>query len=181
MKNKIQSLSNEKSFEEIIKLIINNKPFSFVRFGDADYLMMLRENIGKELGSNNKFVVTNSLLEELIETHSIYDERFLIGTVLNDELDNKLYCYKQFIRNHNRIIQNLPIKKTNLLSAVTLTETFINKIDKFIEFIDLLKNKSTMFIGSYYHENLGYLYGNIKYNILTPITNSYIKIDDIYN
>lgn len=177
---KIKTLNNSDSFDIIVNKLKIGKPFSFVRFGDADYLMMFKENINNIIGYNNKFLVTRELHDEIIETHNIIDENFLIGSVIDTSIDNKLYSYKHFFREYN--ITNLDINYNNLLSAVTLTETFSFNFNKFSEFVDEIKKYKIMFVGNYFHTNLKYLYGNqIIEFVETPIQNSFSKVDQIYN
>lgn len=177
---KIKTLNNSDSFDIIVNKLKIGKPFSFVRFGDADYLMMFKENINKIIGHNNKFLVTKELHDEIIETHNIIDEDFLIGSVIDTSIDNKLYSYKHFFREYN--ITNLDINYNNLLSAVTLTETFCFNFNKFTDFIREVKKYKIMFVGNYFHTNLKYLYGNqITEFVETPTQNSFSKVDQIHS
>lgn len=177
----ISTASNSESFDIILDRFLNDIPFTYIRFGDADYLMMDENNVGKTIGHNNRFVVTKNLHEYLIETHNIKDKNYLIGSVLSRNLDNRLYSYVPYLNRHRRKIYNFPINYDNLISAVTLPETFCYDFEKFINFPNKMNEKAVMFVGGWYHDNLKYLYGkNILHYINTPKLNSYSEIDSIY-
>ena len=180
-KQKINTLSNTESFDLIVNKLNSNIPFSYCRFGDADYMMMLKESVGKTVGSNNKFFVTKDLQKELIESHNIKNNDYLLGSVLSITNKNKLYSYTPFLNSYSGKVEKLPIVFDDMISAVALTETFYSDINKFKNFSSNFKNRKVMFVGAYYHENLKYLYGpNIKYFVKTPSFNSFSKINSIY-
>ena len=96
-----------------------------------------------------------------------------------NERNNKLYSYVAFIKKHGSDIDDTGIYQGNMISAVSLTETFYNDINKFYGLVKELKKTKTMFIGSYYHKNLDLMYGKITHKIKTVPQNSYVDVDKI--
>lgn len=173
--------NNQDSFQILVDKLVTNEPFSFLRFGDADYMMMGEKNIGKIIGASNKMIITPEFNKEIIESHSIIDPNYIIGTVLYPDLKNRLYDYNPFLSTMYKKFLNYDISYNNMISAVALTETFFTNIELFSRLIILLNTTNTMFVGSYYHENLDMMYGNIDFKIKTPKQNSYKDVDRIYN
>lgn len=173
------SYNNIETLEILLDKLINNDFFSYLRFGDADYLMMMNHNLNKIIGGSNKFFNNKNLRNEIIEAHNIVNNDYLIGSILNPKLENLLHSYIPFLKSQVYNINNLQIQKDNLLSAVSLTESFISNNMVFFQFIKELRKSKTMFVGSYYHNNLDIFYGKIKYYIKTPPINSYSVIDDL--
>lgn len=172
---------NSGGFDVILDKLKKNETFSFLRFGDADYLMMFDEYVGKIVGGNNQFVVTPKLSQELKEAHSIIDNNYCIGSILHtNERKNKLYSYVGFVHKYSKKINETGINQKNMISAVSLTETYYDDINKFYELVREFKKTKTLFIGSYYHENLDLIYGEIIHHIKTKPKNSYVDVDKIF-
>ena len=180
IKKEVDVLNNNDSFQLLIDKLVTGNPFSFLRFGDADYMMMDDKNIGKTIGASNKMVITPEFNKEMIESHSIIDPDYIIGTVLYPDLSNKLYNYNPFLAPMYRKFLGYNISYNNMVSAVALTETYISDIELFSRLILLLKMSRTMFVGSYYDEVLDDMYGEIVVTVNTPKQNSYSEVDRIY-
>ena len=88
MNHKVKTHSD--SFNIIFDKLKTGKPFSYVRFGDGDYIMMYEESLNQIIGGGNRFFVTPRLQKELIECHNIHDDNFLIGTVVNNIEGNQM-------------------------------------------------------------------------------------------
>jgi hypothetical protein len=173
---------NRTTFLYILKMLKECDYFTFSRFGDADYLMMFPENIGKTIGNSNQFVVTHSLSNEMKEAHSIKDSKYCIGSILKTNTkENVLFTYRGFLKRNMHKVFLLDISLSKLFSAVALTETFMTNIVLFSKLIRRLRKTTTMFVGSYYHENLDFMYGEITHNIITKPTNCYEDVDSILN
>ena len=82
-------LSHIDSFEIILNKLREGKPFSFVRFGDGDNIIMYKKSVGEIVGGNRVFV-TQKLQDEIIECYNIIDNNFLVGTMLNDTSDYQM-------------------------------------------------------------------------------------------
>ena len=67
MNHKVKTHSD--SFDIIFDKLKTGKPFSYVRFGDGDYIMMYEESLNQIIGGGNRFFVTPRLQKELIECH----------------------------------------------------------------------------------------------------------------
>jgi len=171
-------ISHKDSFDLIIKKLREGKPFTFTRFGDGDYIMMYPGNLNKIVGSSNRFRVTESLQREIIECHNIHDENFLIGSILNDESD---YIMKSY---------NTGISKAKLpplyehewvLAMSCLQEILLTDHEKFLEFPREMRKTNTMLVGSYNHDNLSQIFGNVDIFIEVPRRNCYSSIDNWYD
>lgn len=174
-------MNNLNTFQMLLEKLEKNEPFSFLRFGDADYVMMDKSSVGKIVGKNNKMMVTNKLNREIIESHQIKDSNYIIGTVLYPDNKNILHNYNVFLNSQYKKFLTYDISFDNMTSAVALTETYMTNITLFSKLVQHLKKTNTMFVGSYNHSNLDYVYGKIVNFIKTPPYNSYSDIDRIYN
>jgi len=168
-------LSVRESSEIILKKLKSKEVFTYVRFGDGDFIMMYNDSINKTIGHSNQFKVTHKLQQELIESYNIVDDNYLIGSTIND--------FSKHSTHSNIDVKKLShlTNKNEVLSCICLQETFLYDIDFFYEIITELKKTSTMFVSNYSHDILNSFYGDIKYNIKIPKQNSYTNIDLWYN
>jgi len=170
-------LSHKDSFDIVFDMLKSGDPFSFVRFGDGDHIIMYEDSLGQIVGGGNRFFVTPELRSEIIECYNIQDKDFLIGTTLND------YGPHQMIRFETPInLSKLPtlVQRSEMLAMSCLFETFLNDINGFIEFSQELKKTSTMFVCSYNHENISKVYGQVEHFIQVYPINCYSNIDFWY-
>ena len=168
-------LSHKESFEIVFAKLKEGKPFSFVRFGDGEYISMYKSSISQIVDSN-RFFVTKELQDEIIECYNIEDENFLAGTMLNDLLPH------QMMKTENRIQQDLLpdlVEREKMLAMSCLFETFLTNPGRFKDFSNELKKTSTMFICNYNHANITKVYGE-GYYVKIPVTNCYATIDTWY-
>ena len=170
-------ISHQESFDLIIKKLRGGKPFSFVRFGDADYIMMYEKSRGRLIGQSNRFRVTAELQREIIECHNIQDEDFLIGSVLNDSSGYLMQSYNTEIKKSYLP----PLKEHEWLVAMScLQEILLTDTKKFLEFPREMRRTNTMLVGSYNHERLSQIFGDIDIFIEVPRRNCYATIDEWY-
>ena len=172
-------ISHRDSFNLIVKKLREGEPFAFVRFGDGDYIMMYPGSLNKIVsGRSNRFRVTKNLQREIIECHNIQDEDFLIGSILNDGSE---YLMKPF---------NTEIKKSRLppldehewvLAMSCLQEILLTDPEKFLEFPREMRKTNTMLVGSYNHDNLSEIFGDIDIFVEVPQRNCYASIDVWYD
>ena len=174
MKHKV--LSHKESFEIIFRRLIKRDPFSFVRFGDGDHIIMYKHSLGKIVGGGNQFYVTQELQDEIIECYNIIDDDFLVGTMLNDALPHQMMKFESRI-NHS-LLPDL-VERKEMLAMSCLFETFLTNINRFRKFKDELRKTSTMFVCGYNHPNISKVYGGGIY-INVPVANCYATIDDWY-
>jgi len=167
-------LSVKESSEIILNKIKSKEIFTYVRFGDGDFIMMYKDTIGNIVGHSNRFKVTEKLQGELVESYNTDDENYLIGSTINDFSEHST---------HNNIkvdkLTHLKNKK-EVLSYICLQETFLNDIGYFYDIVKEMKQTSTMFVSNYNHDVLNNFYGDIKYHVKVPKQNSYENIDSWY-
>ena len=167
-------ISRKDSIDIIINKLKKREVFTFVRYGDADYMMMYNGSVGKTIGGNNRFLVTQRFQKELIDSYNIEDRNYLIGTSFGDMSERSTF--------KNIREERLPLlqQRTEMLSVGCLMDSFIEDIERFKLFTQEMCKTSTMFVGCYNHSNLEVAYGAIKVYIQTPKQNSYAEIDRIY-
>lgn len=171
-------ISHSDSFDLIVKKLRGGRPFTFTRFGDGDYIIMYPGSLNKKVGSSNRFWVTKELQKEIIECHNIKDEDFLIGSVLNDESQ---YIMKPFNTKISKP-QLPPLDEHDSLLAMScLQEILLTDPEKFLEFTREMRKTNTMLVGSYNHDNLSQIFGDIDIFIKVPPRNCYATINDWYN
>ena len=175
MNHKVKTHSD--SFNIIFDKLKTGKPFTYVRFGDGDYIMMYEESLNQVIGGGNRFFVTPKLQKELVECHNIQDDNFLIGTVVNNIEGNQMAKTNSKVH-HEKLPASL-IEHKELLAMSCMFEVFLKDINKFIEFSKELRKTSTMFVSSYTHENIAKIYGN-GLLVRVPHKNCYSIIDNIY-
>lgn len=171
-------ISHRDSFDLIIKKLRGCRPFSFVRFGDADYIIMYPGSLGKRVGSNNRFWVTKQLQLEIIECHNIQDEDFLIGSILNDESNYIMGPYNTGVNK-----ASLPALEEHewVLAMSCLQEILLTDPEKFLEFPREMRKTNAMLVGSYNHDILSQIFGDIDFFVEVPRRNSYATIDSWYD
>lgn len=170
-------ISHKDSFEIIFNKLKAREPFSFVRFGDGDHVIMYKDSIGTIVGGGNQFFVTNKFRNEIIECYNIQDEIFLIGTMLNDTSNYQMAKTNRNI-DHSRLPEEL-VERKEMLAMSCLFEIFLNNIEKFKEFSKELRKTPTLFVCNYNHSNISQVYGSGGYVKVFP-TNCYVNIDEWY-
>lgn len=159
--DKYGSVNNPKSFSkfgirmvysvhdtcDVIKeRIENNKPVSYLRFGDGEYMIMA--GIDKIDWAKN----TPEFREELTESFLIKDEGYLIGSVAGSTNEGRMrkglfasFEYDEGLRN---IVEELRPKET-LHSAVALAYKSVFHADWFVDFLEkCIRNKSVVLIAN---------------------------------
>ena len=169
-------LNHKDSFDIVFDKLKSGLPFSFVRFGDGDHIIMYKKSIGRIVGGGNRFIVTEKLQQEIIDCYNIQDKDFLVGTMLNDESNRQMAKTETGV-DHGR----LPalVERDEMLAMSCLFETFLNDLDLFAAFLREMQKTSTLFICTYNHTRIARAYGVGEYVNVTPI-NCYSNIDDWY-
>ena len=172
MKHKV--LSHKDSFDIVLSKLQSGLPFSFVRFGDGDHILMYKESLRKVVGGGNRFIVTEKLQREIIDCYNIQDQDFLVGTMLNDKSGHQMSKTETRI-DHTRLPKEL-IEREEMLAMSCLFETFRTDLLRFAEFIREMQKTSTLFVCAYNSPAL--MYGDITHVKVTPI-NCYSNIWDL--
>ena len=165
-------LSTEASFDIVMSKLQSGLPFSFVRFGDGDHILMYKQSLNTVVGGGNRFIVTEKLQREIIECYNIQDDDFLIGTMLNDKSVRQMAKTETNI-DHCRLPSEL-VERKEMLSMSCLFETFRTDLVRFASFIREMQKTRTLFVCSYNSPRL--MWGDITHVEVTPI-NCYSNID----
>ena len=169
-------LTHKASFDIVLAKLQSGLPFSFVRFGDGDHILMYKQSIGEVVGGGNRFIVTEELQREIIDCYNIQDKDFLIGTMLNDNSDRQMSKTESYI-DPDKLPDEL-IERDTMLAMSCLFETFRTDLKRFALFVKELQKTSTLFVGPYNSPDL--MYGKITHVKVTPI-NCYSNIDLWYD
>ena len=172
MKHKL--INRVDSVNILIEKLNRKEIFTFVRFGDGDYMIMYPKSVGRTIGKSNKFLITKKFRKELIDSYNIQDKNYLIATVINDLSTRSTF--------NNIKVDKLPvlIQRDEMLIFGCLMDTFIEDIGKFKEFAKAMCKTTTMLVSGYNHPNLDKAYGKIKYHVKTPQINSCSTMDVWY-
>jgi len=167
-------ISRQDSIDIIINKLKKREIFTFVRYGDGDYMMMYNGSIGAVIGRGNRFLVTKEFQKELIDSYNIEDCNYLIGTSINDH--SRLSTFRNIKENRLPLLQ----QRNKMLIVGCIMDTMMEDIEKFKEFTKEMCKTSTMFVCNYNHSNLEKAYGEIKVFVKVPRQNSYSTIDVWY-
>ena len=170
-------MNDEKSINFLIDKIKNNKKVAFLRFGDGDFQMMFKEQIGTMVGHSNQNYVTDEIHKEMLDSYNFNNENYLIGDVYGSYSErNTLSNVKNMIKIH----KHEPFcKKNDNLSYICIQESFLTDKNIFLKFINVINKSNSVFVGSYFEPILQKFYGNIVCHIKTPSTNSANYIDEL--
>ena len=179
-----KTLDDFTTFDVIIDRIKNYKPgekLYYVRYGDADLIIMYPESKGQTVGRSNQFNVTKELQQELVNAWNIEDENYMVASILNLSSPFSTDAGPQM---HDKVIElmNSGVLKDrrSFYSHPTFESNFIFKPEKFIEFCNVISDKKKVWVNQLWHENVETILGNIEHHIQTPSTNSYETIDEWY-
>ena len=168
-------MNTDESIRILIDKLKSKDVFTYVRFGDGDFIMMYKDSINNVVGRSNQFKVTKSLHDEMIESYNISDEKYIIGSIMTDGSKHSTAKNIDISR-----LGHIDIKKDSI-SCICIQETFLYDVNLFYKFIRELKKTNTMLVCGYYDKILDDFYGDIKYHVTTPRLNSYSDIDNIMN
>jgi hypothetical protein len=153
------------------------KKMAFLRFGDGDFQMMFKEQIGTMVGHSNQNYVTEEIHKEMLKSYNCINENYLIGDVYGSLSErNTLTNVNNMVVIHKH---NLPINKKINLSYICIQEAFLTNRMIFLKFVKSINKIKTVFVGSYYEPVLNKFYGEIVHHIKTPSTNSANYVNDI--
>ena len=166
------------TIDKLSSMMSDDKPLFYSRFGDGDILVM---NGGGEMYHD----ADERLAQELRESLSIKDERYLKGVAANYEKEEHMRP-GMFAPHWNDDSLEKILKRftedSSFESAVAFHYAYCFHRDVFDDFIDShIKGKRVMYIGSTNKDNMEKLFGGIKHFIKTPERNSYKEISDIWS
>jgi len=170
-------MDDKKSIEYLIDKLNNNNKIAFLRFGDGDFQMMFKEQIGTMVGHSNQNYVTNEMHKEMLESYNFDNDNYLIGDVYGSKSERNTLTN---VNNMVKIHRNEPFtKKNNNLSYICIQEAFLTDKNNFLKFVNSINKSKTVFVGAYLEPILTKFYGNIIHHIETPATNSANYVDEL--
>jgi len=190
----IRTISTVATFDHLDSKLSGEKRLFFSRFGDVDFMMMQRENIGRTLGRSNKTLLTESLHEEMLESFLIEDKNYLRCHVSNMPFEDGMDIlnlqgnhkageqahkwWNEDVKEKSLSVLNNESKETTFYNACTfyMYATFRRELLKDFIFRNIF-NKKKMFIGSRPKVAMEGLFGPIHHYVTTPEINSYSDIN----
>jgi len=170
-------LGNKKTVEKILQFLQDDIPFTFLRYGDGDFISMYPHMKNKIVGSNNRSYITSDIQSKLIESYSVDRENYMIGTLEDIRHERSMVRNVDF-----SIIKKLPIKHPKTLySAIALQELFLEEPETFLILSQFLNQKRTVYVNHYYEPVLNKFLGKIVGHIKVPQFNSCGEYKSILN
>jgi hypothetical protein len=172
----IRTKSIQDSFTYLEKRIQQKERLFFVRFGDGEFITMLKKN-------HRNYVYNEELDKEVENSFNIKDSNYLISCPINypyDEFHAK-GIYKQFTW-QQEMIEVIKQKKLNTDFIFENPCIFhcmgIFKPKRLNEFLNKhIRNKKKLFVGSTDQKIAESLYGKIDHFVKIPTKNAYETID----
>ena len=167
------------SINRLIKFIKENNKMAYLRFGDGCIMMMFKENIGKTIGASNKVYITKEVNEIMKKSYLIDNNKIIKGSIMsqNDSLHNT----SSNINMNLYIKNNLNIDTSNHISPICIQECFLYHKEEFIDFINVINKKKTIFCCQYYDKILDKYFGDIVHYIKCPKINATENVNEIMN
>lgn len=166
----MKHLSETETNKLLFAKIKSNNPFTYVRFGDGDLLIMSDPNFNKESFHKQSPI----LRKELIESFLIRDSNYLIGNVGgvgNFNYDDRLKSISQTLINDDY----------TYLSAISIHRLYMDHHIKpnFLDLCKLFNDKEVLFIGGQsLNKPIIKTAFNIKTFISLPDSNAYYSLGD---
>ena len=157
----MKALSYQDSIKKLNEVFEEQGRLVFPRFGDADLIMMTKES--GEVGRANKNHCNPTTKKMMRDSLDIDGDSVVVGIPCN------IQGAKHIGSNVPSSIKNIKLEKKNELIAWTALEhAFFKYNDEFISFFSKLKDKSYIFVGTYYNQYLDNFYGNNVGWVETP-------------
>lgn len=161
-------IDNKETTQKLIDFLKQDKPFTYLRYGDGDFIAMYPESVGKTIGANNQSYISQDVQDQLIKGYSINEKNYIIGTLQDIRHPRSMRNNVDFNK-----IKNLPIQHPDILySAIALQESFLDYPEQFLEFSQLLSKKRTLYVNHYMEDVLKKFYGDIKFYVQVPQFNA---------
>ena len=170
-------INNKETTEHILSFLRQDKPFTYLRYGDGDFIAMYPESIGKTIGANNQSFINLDIQTQLINGYSVNKDNYLVGTLQDIRHPRSAGNNVDF----NKILSLPIIHPDTLYSAIALQEAFMEEPEQFLEFSKLLSKKRTLYVNHYFEEILTKFYGNVKHHIQVPQFNACKDYKSIIN
>jgi hypothetical protein len=138
---------NEHTADIILERLKAKDPFSYIRFGDGDFIAMYPQNQNRVIGANNKSLITKEIQALIRESYQVNESNYLVGT---------LPTSKRSMRSavNWRLIDELVTHPTDLYSAIGLQECFLTRKKVFAEILAEIRKKKTVYVNHYYEPAL---------------------------
>lgn len=148
--------NNEQTADIILERLKIGDPFSYIRFGDGDFIGMYPQNENRVIGGNNKTLFTKEVQSLIRESYQVDQSNYLVGT---------LPTGKRSMRSavNWRLVDELVTHPTDLYSAIGLQECFLNSKKKFGEILTEVRKKKTLYVNHYYEPILEQLLGDFTW------------------
>jgi hypothetical protein len=170
-------LDNRDTILKLTEFLKLEKPFTFLRYGDGDFIAMYPSSVNRIIGANNKSYITKEVQTKLIESYSVDRDNYLVGTL------NKIEHPRSMRKNVNfgLVDRVVPIHPSTQYSSIGIQEAFLDFPDLFINFCSLLNKKKSVYINSYFDSKVeGYIGKVVKFIQVTE-TNATKQHEEVLN
>jgi hypothetical protein len=141
---------NEHTADIILERLKAKDPFSYIRFGDGDFIAMYPQNQNRVIGSNNKSLITKEIQQLIRESYQVNESNYMVGTLLPSKRSMRSAV-------NWRLIDELVSHPTDLYSAIALQECFLTRKNVFAEILSELRKRKTLYVNHYYEPILDIL------------------------
>ena len=141
---------NEQTADIILERLKIGDPFSYIRFGDGDFIAMYPQKQNKVVGSSNKSLITKEIQDLIKESYQVNESNYMVGTLLPGKRSMRSAV-------NWRLIDELVSHPTDLYSAIALQECFLTRKNVFAEILTELRKRKTLYVNHYYEPILDIL------------------------
>ena len=138
---------NEHTADIILDKLKSGEPFSYIRFGDGDFIAMYPQNQNRVIGANNKSLITPEIQSLIRESYQVDESNYLVGTLPTSK--NSMRSAVNW-----RLIDELVTHPTDLYSAIGLQQCFLTRREVFAEILVEIRKKKTLYVNHYYEPAL---------------------------
>lgn len=182
--SKNEIYSTEYTYHFLKKKLENGENFTYLRFGDNDFMHILEENKGKPLG-HNRTVFNNQLKKDLTKALSINNSNYIktynYGSYSIENKIFKNYKKHKFNRKNYNLIRKYDKNKTfhNVLFFYTIAGYFPNYTRNIFKYIK--RSEEVLYVGGTDVKFAKGVIGEVKTHIKTPKTNATSNIQKYKN
>jgi len=166
---------NKETVNIILDKLKSKVPFTYIRYGDGDFIAMYPQSVNKVIGNANKSFITEEIRRKLIESYEIDKPNYLVGT-LNTIIHPRSQYHNVDFKKINGVVKNHP---SSLYSAIGIQEAFMEDWKKFAEICKYIQHKKVLYINHYYEPILTKFFGNNIQHIEVPQYNATEKHSEV--
>jgi hypothetical protein len=162
--SKSKIYGNKETVNAILDKLKHNTPFTYIRYGDGDFISMYPHTKSRVIGAANRSLITKEIRNKIIESYIIDEPNYLVGTLDTIEHPRSQYHNVDF-KTIDRVVKKHP---STLYSAIAIQEAFMEDWEKFAEICKHLRKNKILYVNHYYEPVLTKFFGEITHFIKVP-------------